>query len=116
MDDHAGRVDHPVGTGEALEGVETVGDLAAQRLRGAGVGTATGQSFAFLVHDRAGHREHRGRIAGSGERARDDEDALDARRVWRAHHTIIAGPSRARWRERMGVEPTARRRAPRHRC
>ena len=112
MEDHPGRVDDRHGTGagviRAAEPVQPLGDGCRQGrdVRGRLAGRQAG---AFAGHDLAGDRRHRVRIATGGQqRPGRHQQPLDARGT-RAIRRLDPP-----WRERVGVEPTAPRRAPRH--
>ncbi len=121
VDDDTRGIDDALGAGAALEGLEACDDVRGDRLRGSGrpLRRRARQARALLVDDGARHREDGGRVAIRGLCAdvpparvrRSGDVASPAGRSSRDHRR----PRERGWRERMGVEPTARRRAPRHR-
>ena len=123
VDDDAGRVDDR-GQAGLVRGLQPIGELAGEGLQVARR-LAAGQAFPLGGEDLAGRRDvgtvgrtlarlRRGRKA----RPDDRQQALDARRAegigGTGHRSSGSGRERT-WRERMGVEPTAPRRARRHR-
>ena len=121
VDDDARGIDHALGSGAALEGLEAGDDLGAESPRACGRSPASpGPPGARAPRPRR-RAPSRGRRPGLGRRsargpppARVPRSGDAARRAARSSGDHRR-PGERRWRERMGVEPTARRRAPRHR-